>query len=145
MASTKDGIYAFGGLCEVSSTEPRIPFIEKYDGRSDSWHPVPHDHPFPEDLDSFGTAAVNSRLFLIGGLNHVLHQPTSSVFAFHLDTDVPHYIPAASMSVARIGHSVVTSGNHVYVLGGSLGASTTDVLCTNSVERYDVNTGRTME
>ena len=142
MGKTKNALFALGGLFEVSTTEPKIPFIEKYDGDHNTWSPVPHDIPFPEGLDFFATVAVEGSLFLIGGFDHVVRRPISSVLALNVDTDSPHYVEAASMSVPRFGHSVVTSQSHVYALGGSSGASMTSVQSMSSVERYDVTQGR---
>lgn len=140
--------YAFGGFVSPESGPPAwvpINHAWEYDPRTDSWKALA---PMPTKRGSAVAAAVNGKLYVIGGA--AVH-PGSNEPALHptrphrsVDT-VEEYDPQTNTWSAR--SSMPTARNHaavgvvrgkVYVIGGRLGSAFIFTASnTNVVEEYD--------
>ena len=118
-----------------------IPFIERFDGRSSSWRAIRH-RPFAignvnVEIDSFCGVWFGNKILLSGGLGPQSNRCTSRVIAVELKDESLSVEERASMAFPRAGHCMVTSSEHVYVIGGFQD----NLDDTRSVERYDAAKG----
>eukprot|EP01116_Phalansterium_solitarium_P005744 TRINITY_DN176_c0_g1_i9.p1 TRINITY_DN176_c0_g1~~TRINITY_DN176_c0_g1_i9.p1 ORF type:complete len:895 (-),score=-46.15 TRINITY_DN176_c0_g1_i9:189-2873(-) len=84
----------------------------------------------PVTLSFFGTAVLNSEIFVAGGLD-ANGVPSSAVFKLNCDG----WSQVSSLAVARSGLSLVVLQNFLYAIGGTDGTMPLDI-----VERYDAGT-----
>ena len=144
MVSLEDKLFAIGGLRDVCVSDPVIPFVERFNGQSNSWHSVDYQPAMHDlELDSFCAVSTGrSSVLLVGGLDPKTNRCTSNVFSVELKESSSRVMPLASLSVPRAGHCLVSSRDHVYAIGGfqtSYPHVVADVI--PSVERYDVAKG----
>ena len=115
-AALLDGrIYVTGGIGDnqVLST------VEVYDPARDSWSPAP---PLPEPRHHHGAAAVNGKLYVIGGYSNLGAQPwraTETLFEYDPATRV--WRRRSPLPEARGAMAVAALDGRIYVFGGAIG------------------------
>jgi N-acetylneuraminic acid mutarotase len=107
-------IYALGGYpgARITSTD-----VQVYDSRTDSWAFGP---PLPEPLHHTMAAAVDGRLYLIGGESGDPGGggPRFQDRVYMLDEEVGAWVPRAPMPTARSGGGAGVIDGKIYVAGG---------------------------
>ncbi len=122
-------IYAAGGN--------GLSALEAYDPATDTWTPkAPINDPTPADRWGAAAAAVNGKLYVIGGANATFSTLYPTVYEYDPSTDT--WAVMASMSVGRAWLAVVTAndgaGDKIYAIGGYDAGTFVD---TALVERFD--------
>jgi len=123
-------IYAAGGQ--------GLDVLEAYDPATDTWtSKAPINDPTPAARWGAAAAAVNGKLYVIGGSNSGFSTLYDTVYEYDPSTDT--WAVMASMSVGRAWLAVVTAndgtGDKIYAIGGYINAATFEV--TTSVEKFD--------
>lgn len=121
-------LYVLGGDNNGTSALDDIQYAPLLqNGDVGSWHTA--SLPFPRA--SFGAAASNGYLYVVGGWSQPAAVPTSTVFfaPFNPDGSVGLWQATASLPVPRSGHACVAFNGYIYVTGGYDGsARANDVL-----------------
>ncbi|MBI1262271.1 MAG: hypothetical protein GC184_11155 [Rhizobiales bacterium] len=109
-----DDLYVIGG---DSTSGPRS-LTEIYDIKGDIWRA---SAALPVGLQQFGIAALDSRLYVAGGLQAGAQDandaaPSNSVWM--LDPRVGTWTRAPSLPTARVGLALVVAGGKIYAMGG---------------------------
>ncbi|XP_031551628.1 kelch-like protein diablo [Actinia tenebrosa] len=132
-------VFAVGGLQEVSTTQKEVPYMERYDHKTDQWEVYPTPNlPFPVDCSFYNAVGLGSEVIFIQSLDSTQQYPRSSVISLK-ETNGEHvFAPLAAIPRRRAGHCIAALSDHVYVIGGSFQAiSNGSPLGENAVDRYD--------
>lgn len=105
-----DDVYVVGGL--VAGLFQATPTVERYDMELDTWSLVA---PLPEKRDHMGVAAVDGRLFCIGGF-HGFFVPRFESWVY--DPDLDTWDPIAPLPEPLGACWSVAHGGKLYVFGG---------------------------
>ncbi|XP_032230097.2 kelch-like protein 12 [Nematostella vectensis] len=134
MVLLNNSVLAIGGLKEVSTTNPEIPFLETYQPRKDSWQAIQTlDLPFPVESDSYQTGRLGDEVIFVGD-----NLQTSRVFGMRDIQGAVKFTTLAPTLIGRIGQCVVTSSEYLYVIGGSsLPVSSLTPFGEDAVQRYN--------
>jgi len=121
-------IYAIGGQKIVDDPSQTSKKVEVYDPATDSWSSCAN---LIQPRISFGLAAVNGKIYAIGGM--YLVSPCSDVWEYDPNTDT--WVIKLGMPTPRNYIFACCSKNgKIYVFGGAKGASNDEL---NIVEEYD--------
>ncbi len=124
-AEVHGDIFVAGG---AGISGPRSSF-DLYDPASDMWRPLP---PMPVGREQFGMAASNGVVYVSGGLAGNDRHAIVSKDLWAYDPLRTLWIKKALMPFARRGHTMVTVGSKLYVIGGE-GQSSGKVQVYNTI------------
>ncbi|WP_127143910.1 Kelch repeat-containing protein [Pelagibacterium montanilacus] len=144
-ATYLDGrIYSFGGVHKGYTVDN----AEVFDIKSETWQPI---RPLPVPLDHTMAVAVADKIYILGGSLSATNEisgdsveemmavtnwdfaPRTAVYCY--DPALDRYERLGPMPLARLGHSAVRMGRHIYSVGGQ-GPNPSVML------RYDVDADR---
>ncbi len=116
-AATIDGkIYVMGGIeSGVAFGEPASAIVEIYDPVTDSWD-TSSAGPMPVGKNSYTTAVVNNKIYVIGGQSTVGTTNLSSVYEYDPQTD--EWTAKKPMPDERAGLSSGVVNGKIYLVGG---------------------------
>lgn len=139
-------LYAMGGLDETGTRQSTV-YIAKLgaNGEPQLWNPNSTDKStwtywytdtgLTSTRSSFGAAAYNNRMYIVGGLTGTgTGNPLSSVQIANINPNgtIGSWSDSVSLSTARHSHDVQIYNDRIYVLGGSEwwlgGTPTTSIL-----------------
>jgi len=108
-------IYAMGGLGGGNSNPTDVPYLEQYDPLRDTWT---QKAAMPTPRNSFGAAAVNGKIYVIGGYDYNgNHRYIAEVYEYNPRLD--SWTIKGAMSTSRETLGVVAVGGRILTLGGS--------------------------
>lgn len=120
-------IYSFGGVHRGYTVDD----AEVFDIASETWTPI---RPLPVPLDHTMAVAVDDMIYIIGGSLSATNEvsgdsveemmkttnwdfaPRTAVYRYEPASD--RYTRLGAMPLARLGHSAVRHGRHIYSVGG---------------------------
>lgn len=113
----KTGVLAIGGLQEVSTTQQELPYIEKYDMKTNQWEVFKTPKlPFSVDRSSYRALGLGHEVLFIKDSIDDLGPSVVSLQEFRGER---RYVSLASLPVQRSGLCCVATQDHVFVMGGS--------------------------
>ncbi len=122
-------IYAIGGVKQPEVDTDGLRSIQEYDPATDSWA-VKANLPSPRNWTS--CAAVNGKIYVIGGDTTFLSTPLKTVSAYDPTTDT--WATKADMPTARLAAAAAVVDGKIYVMGG---LTTVGATLLSTVEVYD--------
>jgi subtilisin family serine protease/PKD repeat protein/N-acetylneuraminic acid mutarotase len=129
VARSGDKIYAIGGSAPGSPNEIYYSTVEEFDSANNTWL---RKADMPTPRRSLGAAAVNGKIYAIGGGSNLGSFSTVEEY----DPDTNTWTTRASMLSARFAVGIVTGSNgKIYAIGG-VPVGGVPIL-SNAVEEYD--------
>jgi len=132
-------IYAIGGRPDYNASTVSFNAVEVYDPATNTWSSAA---PMPTARGALAAAAVNGRIYAIGGFaySNNLFQPLDTVEVYDPSSDT--WSTAAPMPTRKYDLAAVGMNGKLYVIGGSALSSTspTGVAVLRTVEVYDPST-----
>ncbi|EDO34507.1 predicted protein, partial [Nematostella vectensis] len=132
MVLLNNSVLAIGGLKEVSTTNPEIPFLETYQPRKDSWQAIHTlDLPAaPMNQPRFGASAasIDNKVYVIGGCHGRITHQSGEVY----DPSTERWTFLAPMATARVHCATAVHDGKLWVFGGlsePRGSAVRDVEC----------------
>lgn len=124
IAAVNELVYVIGGRDDTVPVTPRAPtaIVEIYDPANDSWVPGPS---LPEPIASARTLAVNSRIYVIGGVPEFAPETTA---VYELDTVTQLWTSKSDLPFARSAAAAAAHGSQIYVAGGHEGGMQSSTL-----------------
>ncbi len=103
-------IYVAGG----STLKGQSDVFEVYDPVADHWHAL---QSMPDGREQFGMAAIDSLVYIAGGLSSWNKgQASNTVYSF--DTTTGNWQRRADLPEARVGLTLTSVGGALYAIGG---------------------------
>jgi N-acetylneuraminic acid mutarotase len=122
-------IYAIGGVKQPEVDTDGLRSIQEYDPTTDSWA-VKTNLPTPRNWTA--SAAVNGKVYVIGGDTTFLSTPLKTVSEYDPTTDT--WATKADMPTARLAAAAAVVDGKIYVMGG---LTTVGATLLSTVEVYD--------
>ena len=115
VVATDDGIYAIGG---TGAGGAPVMQVERFDGSA--WR---DETTLPgEGLNAPAAAAIDNRIYVIGGFKTTTNVPTSEVLVYDVGTHT--WSSAAPLPAPRGGHAAAVLDGKIHVIGGGNSRST---------------------
>ena len=112
----KGHLLVLGGLRDVCVKEPFTPFVEVFFRQTNSWDPVPQQPEVRDaEIDSFCAVSTGNRVLVVGGIDSRDNNCTSCVYSVEGSSRTASL---TALLVPRAGHSLVTSRERTYAIGG---------------------------
>ena len=122
-------IYAIGGVKQPEVDDDGLRSIQAYDPATDSWAVKAN---LPTARNWTACAAVNGKIYVIGGDTTFLSTPLKTVSEYDPKTD--KWTQKANMPTARLAAAAAVVDGLIYVMGGLTTAGAT---LLSTVEAYD--------
>jgi N-acetylneuraminic acid mutarotase len=141
VAALRGRVYVVGGTLQRGDEAPAYAstLVTSYDPRGDRWR---RHAPLPRPLTHVGLAALNGRLYAVGGFTGIVHlDPQRVAYVYRPRTDRWRRLPDMPQRLGSVGVAAV--GGKLHVVGGRNSKEVVDVPGTDPPISQGFGTVRT--
>jgi len=141
-AAIDNKIFVFGGSTGKKSEFRDTTSSEMFDPQKNKWTSIA---PMPEPITTACAIALNRKIYIIGGQQHMFSKRVNKVLLYDYDSNEWTY--KSPLNIARAFHCVTTLDNKIYAIGGresdsEIKTKSRDSLAVYTIEEYDINSNK---